>query len=240
MLGTDLPRTPPHECARVRITTRSGTFTCRGLASTAQWKWNDSTERDAMDPLVHVGLSAWIIQDGNYDDLAVGQEAKFALEFYPPHGLQPAQDGPVNAERLTGSRYRVRGRVVFSDPSVWVIDAGTFMAFSDRQPPPHAVVGAWVEGEVYLGIDPFFYFEYLHRMQGMPPLTYTWTVRNIVRETTPWIEAKDALGRAYTTRDTTREAFVPTQKTKAWDEDGGNGHYVLECHLISGPNTPTS
>ena len=37
---------------------------------------------------INVGLSSWIIQDGNYEDFAVGQEQRFALEFYAPDGLK--------------------------------------------------------------------------------------------------------------------------------------------------------
>lgn len=141
---------------------------------------------DAYDrqSLTRVGLSAWIIADGNYADFVVGQKAKFALEFYPSHGLNVAQDGPPVAQHLKASHYRVRAQVVFADANVWVIDAGSFMAFCEQRPPEHGRVGAWVEGEIYLGIDPFFYFEYLHRMDGMPPLTYSWIVREIARETT--------------------------------------------------------
>lgn len=44
-----------------------------------------------------IGLSAWIIQDGNYEDFEQGQTRSFALEFYPekPLLLIPlAQVGP--------------------------------------------------------------------------------------------------------------------------------------------------
>jgi hypothetical protein len=127
---------------------------------------------------------------------------------------------------------------VFVGPNVWVIDTGLFMAYQQQKPPPFAVVGTWVEGEVYLGIDPFFYFEDLYRMDGMPPLSYTWLVRQIMLETTPWIEAKDAKGCQIRTRDKSRESFVPTRETKAWTADGGYAHYVLRCERRAGPDKP--
>lgn len=190
--------------------------------------------------MLHVGVSSWIVQDGNYGDFAVGQQARFALEFYPPNGLRRAAEGPMSAEHLGASRYRIHGRVGFVGPGVWAIDTGLFVAFEERQPPDHAKVGGWVEGEVYLGIDPFFYFEYLHRIDGIPPLTYTWQVRAIMRETTPWVEAKDPQGRLYRTRDGARESFVPVSETRAWDDDGGHGHYVLGCELLLGPQRPSA
>jgi hypothetical protein len=180
---------------------------------------------------VHIGLSSWIIQDGNYGDFTVGQQTKFALEFYLPHDLQGAPDGPAASEHITGSRYRVRGRVVFSNPNVWVIDTGTFVTFQETPPPSHAIVGKWVVGEINLGIDPFFYFEYLHRIEGMPCLSYPWMVRKIFRETTPWIEVTNDAG-TYTARDQPREAFVPIHETKAWEDDDGNANYVLVCEKL--------
>lgn len=187
---------------------------------------------------IHVGLSAWIIMDGNYDDFGVGQEVDFALEFCPLGGLRPSRPGEKAAEHLGASRYRIRAEVVFLRPGVWVIDAGAFTAFHESEPPKEAAAGGWVEGELYLGIDPFFYFEYLHREDGIPPLTYTWRVNNILRETTPWIDLNDASGRPYRARDESRESFIPTQRTAAWQEDGGVGHYVLDCARFSGPRQP--
>ena len=195
------------------------------------------SEADVGSPVVRVGLSAWIVQDGNYADFTTGQDAKFALEFYSPVGLRPAAPGPMTAEHLSASRYRVHAQVVFASDAVCVIDAGLFVAFEERQPPPHAVAGGWVEGEVYVGIDPFFYFEYLHKNEGMPPLSYRWQVQRILRETTPWVEVRDAHGRTVRTRDETKEAFVPVRETDAWHDDG-NGHYVVECRRLGGPEQP--
>lgn len=189
-------------------------------------------------PLLHVGLSAWIIQDGNYGDFEVGQEAKFALEFYPPQDLRAGPPGPAVAEHITASRYRIRGRVVFSGLWAWVIDTGLFMAFQQATPPIYAVVGNWLEGTIYLGIDPFFYFEELHRVDGMPPLSYKWLVRELLRETTPWNEGTDELGRTLKSRDESRESFLPATKTDAWHDDGGYGHYVLRCDQLTGPEKP--
>src|SRR5690348_5160257 len=129
------------------------------------------------EPL-RVGMSGWIIQDGNYTDFRVGQQASFALEFYAPLGLTTGA-GPTFAEWIAASRYHIRAQVIFATPQVWVIDTGAFMAFREEKSPNHAAVGSFVEGEIYLGIDPFFYFEYLHRIPGIPVLTYDWLVRGI-------------------------------------------------------------
>ena len=32
---------------------------------------------------LNIGIDSWIIQDGNYGNFVVGQDTKFAIEFYP-------------------------------------------------------------------------------------------------------------------------------------------------------------
>lgn len=187
--------------------------------------------------MLHVGISSWIVQDGNYGDFAVGENRRFALEFHSPAGLRRSLEGSKTAQHLGASRYRIHAEIVFIQQGLWVIDAGLFVAFEERQPPSEARIGGWIEGDIYLGIDPFFYFEYLHRIEGMPPLTYTWIVQAIMLETTPWVERSEQ-GRQYRMRDETKESFIPVLKTKAWEDDGGNGHYVLGCEMLGGPERP--
>jgi hypothetical protein len=177
-----------------------------------------------------VGLSSWIIQDGNYSDFRAGQVATFALEFYP-QTIQVARSGDASFERLKASQYRMCGQVVYVGRSAWVIDFGA-MAYQNHEPPIVAKNGAWVEGEINLGIDPFFYSEDLHALPGMPDLQYEWRIRSIFLETTPWLDVKDEAGRTIRTRDEQHESFVEVVETNAWSDDGGNGHYVLECERI--------
>lgn len=191
----------------------------------------------AAEPIVHVGLSSWIIQDGNYGDLAVGDHAKFALEFAALDELRPATAGALAAEHRGASRHHVRARVVFVADGVCVIDAGSFLAFRDGLL-DRATLGALVEGDVYVGIDPFFYFEDLHRLPNMPPLSYRWHVRAIQLETTPWREGTLPDGRPMLERDRARESFTAVTSTDAWHHDDGHGHYVLSCLREGGPEPP--
>jgi hypothetical protein len=177
-----------------------------------------------------VGLSSWIIQDGNYGDFAVGSAAKFALEFYP-HTMQLAQSHEQQLERIRASRYRVRGQVLYVDRSAWVVDFG-IMAYQNQKPQRTVNKGSWIESEIYLGIDPFFYFEELHARSGMPDLQYEWRIRNIFLETTPWLSTKDETGRTILTRDEQRESFTEVAETNAWEDDQGRAHYILECERI--------
>jgi len=67
------------------------------------------------------------------------------------------------------------GTVIRVTTSSWVVDFGV-PAFKDSHPPAWAKVGVRVSGTVYIGIDPFFYFERLKDEPGMPDLFREWTV----------------------------------------------------------------
>src|SRR5215813_14286261 len=148
---------------------------------------------------LNIGIDAWIIQDGNYADFTVGQKAQFALEFYP-YSLTPSHSTSKSITHLKASRYNVCGQVVYKTKQVWVLDMG-FLAYQEEKAPKYATESSWVEGEVYIGIDPFFYFERLNKLPDMPELTYSFRIEQIFLETTPWISAQDKSGRTVMSRD---------------------------------------
>lgn len=185
--------------------------------------------------LLHIGLSAWIIQDGNYSDFERGTAARFALEFYSERGLAVVADSheAPKLDHRFDAIYSARGVVRFCSDEVWVVDFGDIMAYREEQPPRGISAGVVVSGELYLGIDPFFYFERLFRFPGMPPLIYEWEIAGIQMVTAPLVETSDQSGRKVLVRDVTKLTRVPLSKTDAWNDDGGHGEYVLECRLVS-------
>ena len=177
---------------------------------------------------MHIGLDAWIIQDGNYGEFETGREYRFALEFYPHHIVASGGLPTGQLSHITDGLYDASGTILFCSESAWVIDFG-LPAFQEAKPPAWAKVGASVVGRFYIGVDPFFYFEHLKDEPGMPNLFRQWVIRRIQLETTPWQESTDERGRKVRTRDTTRQSYVDVPATDAWNHDGGHGHYVLEC-----------
>src|SRR5262245_42421183 len=129
-----------------------------------------------------IGLASWIIQDGNYADFSVGQDTQFALEFHP-YSLTLAQAEKCTVNPIGPARYLIHGRVDFIHAEAWVLDFG-LRAYQDRKPPADLSARSWVQGEIYLGVDPFFYFERLRSLPGMPSLSYAWRIRQIKLETT--------------------------------------------------------
>jgi hypothetical protein len=176
-----------------------------------------------------IGLDSWIVQDGNYDDFSRGQNASFALEFYPGPVTVVGSANPT-ASHLGGGRYSVEGQVVFAGEGAWVLDCGVYVY--EQHPPPAGVVeGGSVRGEVSLGVDPFFYFEELAKLPGIPPLVYRWHIERIELDLAPWIE----VGPRALARDPSRLGWKDVEATDSWNDDGGSAHYLLHSRLLDRP-----
>ena len=130
-----------------------------------------------------IGLSSWIIQDGNYGDFEVGGEYAFALEFFVEEWANP---GSRN-KSLTPIRpavYTFAPEVVLKEPKLTILDVGT-LCYSEHGQSPELRVGAVVGGRIYLGVDPFFWSETHSKRSDVPRLKYRWKVEGIQLETTP-------------------------------------------------------
>ena len=175
----------------------------------------------------NIGLAAWIIQDGNYSDFSRNQGREFAVEFYP-HTVRPSLTKAKSAILVADSTYRLTAEVIFRTTGVWVIDFG-ISAYQQSEPPITIEKGEWVEGTFYLGVDPFFYFEELSDLKGMPPLIHQWHIKQIHVETAPFVETIDDRGAKMLVRDQSKSSFREVEQTDAWKDDGGNAEYILKC-----------
>jgi hypothetical protein len=183
-----------------------------------------------------VDLSAWIIQDGNYEDFERNQQTSFALEFYPGEALQVcAPDTPPSLSLISSSErsplYDVAGRIVHVGGDWWVVDFGILAFQETKRMRTDIRQGGCVRGQISFGVDPFFYFERLARQDGAPALIYDWTVAKIEMQTAPRIETKPK----YFERDARLLGWREIEKTDAWEDDDGSAEYVLHCSRIGGP-----
>lgn len=180
--------------------------------------------------LLNIGLSAWIIQDENYGDFAVGDETRFALEFGIVAVARP-RDAEPNLRLVRGAEYDFDGKVALSTEEFSVLDAG-ILAYRDGGGgrSPNLATGDRVSGRLYLGIDPFFWFEGHAKRSGVPNLFHRWILREILLETTPWID--DPTGRFARVRAADAVSFAAVAKTNAWKDDGGNAHYILRAERL--------
>lgn len=179
---------------------------------------------------LHIGVSSWIIQDGNYPDFRIGDVARFALEFHP-HTIQESKASSTACARMIASNYRVTAQTIFLKSNVIVLDFG-LLAYDQALPPKWMKSGMSVDAEIYVGIDPFFYSEELHAARGMPELRYEFRVRGIDLETTPWISTVDSAGRTMMKRDESQQSYQPIAETDAWSDDDGHAHYILDVERI--------
>jgi hypothetical protein len=180
-----------------------------------------------------IGLSSWIIQDGNYGDFCRGDAPAFALEFYaatPLEEFEPERTSVPSLIHNGGACYELVGQVVHVADDWWAIDAG-ILVFRDGQPPPNVRRGGWLRGRAYIGIDPFFYFERLANQPGAPALIYDWKIVDIEMQTAPFVETKPGV----LERDPARLGWSEIAKTDAWRDDGGQADYLLHCKRLDSP-----
>jgi len=182
-----------------------------------------------------VGLTSWIIQDGNYGDFAQGSKSAFAIEFYAPSPLEEFEPAPSQSPSLThrgNATHAAAGQVIYVADDWWVIDVGV-LAFRDGTPPMHVRPGAWLRGEICLGVDPFFYFESLGHQPSAPALIYDWSIDQIFVQTAPLIEISPRV----LAHDPTKLGWKEIVETNAWEDQGD---YFLHCTRLDGPRRPSS
>ncbi|MGH3327494.1 MAG: hypothetical protein ACRDPT_06830 [Streptomycetales bacterium] len=200
-----------------------------------------------------IGLHSWIIQDGNYPDFTQGQQVEFAVEFSRTKGLSSTDESRGRGWRhLFDNIYDISGIVQFSYRFL-ILDFGLSVYSITQMSSSEARLrqGDWVEGDIALSVDPFFYAKGHSKSSSgsehIPPLVYTWVVEVIALQTAPWILAKpdDFLGdaeaeraiaeRALRRRDPTRHGWAEILRTDAWEDDGGSAEYLLGCRLMPLP-----
>jgi hypothetical protein len=174
-----------------------------------------------------IGLSSWMIQDGNYANFTTGQHAEFALDFYAQN-ICSSESKTKYAKRLDAAKYEINAEVVYLSSEICVLDFG-ICAFQESASPKEMSVGKFVTAEISLGIDPFDYFERLYKLPGMRPLIYSWKINSIRQQTAPFIETRNASGQKVFVRDETKLGYKKLEKTDAWKDDDGHGEYILNC-----------
>lgn len=160
-----------------------------------------------------MGLSPWILDDGNYEDFHVGDVASFALECYP-RSLAPSTQAGARAAHVEGGRYQVNAAVAYVEPDFTVLDFGV-RAYTRHLRP----ASAWLAGELALGIDPYFYFERFSKNVQIPPLIYTWRIVRIIQEWAPLIMGKSPYGGKGWIWDLSRKVAADVPATDAWVHD---------------------
>jgi hypothetical protein len=182
-----------------------------------------------------VNLASWIIQDGNYDDFACGQQRDFALEFlHDDAAFRTGSERTTSFRCLDDSSLEVTAKVVVCTDSWYAIDFGV-RALREHRPPDAMHLGQVVHGRVTLGIDPFFYMEYLHRDEMAVPMIYSWRIDRIRMQTAPFVESNQVVsptGAKPLVRDPSCLGWEVIRTTNAWKDDSGDAEYLLDITLI--------
>jgi hypothetical protein len=179
---------------------------------------------------LYVGFSSWLILDGRYPELRVGQILRAALEFQPLQASETAAASP-SYSRLLGATYRVNALIVFTtDHPTFVIDC-VFLAYTAATLPQWASTGQWIAADISLGIDHRIHVEH-YDVEGIPKLHYDLWVHSIQLETTPRISSISASGYNTITRDYSQRSYRSIEKTDARNDDCGFADYILEVEIL--------
>jgi len=188
-------------------------------------------------------MDSWIIGDGNYADFSEGETRQFALEFWAPSQLSVVQNQEKSITENAQYLYQVNARVVYSSADILVIDFG-LLAYSEASAELEIglATGDFVTGDIRLGVDPFFYFERLSKVHGVPPLIYEWRIESIQQETTPMVVG-EVCGRPGYVKDASRTSFAKVKSTEDVIPNANDiaPSYVLQCtKLETAPMTQFS
>jgi len=193
----------------------------------------------------NIGLSAWIIQDGNYPDFAVGDTVEFAAEFYlRPGTIVDVCESETCARQIAENSYAVVAEKVLFSEAVTVLDIGILAYHDGPLQLPDTEGRCRLRTTLDLSLDPYFYFERLRHDAGVPPLIYTWRISSILLQTAPFIEtiadSGPYAGQRMKSRDASKLAYAEITRTDSWGDDGGFGEYILRCDLLPVPAKRTS
>lgn len=184
------------------------------------------------DTRLHIYVASWIIQDGNYDDFACGQQREFAVEFWHDEPLEElAERCPKTSVAGSDAALQMTAEVVVCSNKWYALDFG-ITAFREQSPPETVRLGQMVSGTIMLGIDPYFYMEYLYRDPVAVPMIYSWQIERIRLQTAPFIESvQKGVGKVLV-RDSAKLGWKDLQSTEAWTDDDGNAEYLLDIRLL--------
>src|SRR5688572_18827149 len=109
-------------------------------------------------------MSAWIIQDGNYPDIQVGQTAEFAVEFWisgeaSNEASIVVSDAAISANHRADYLYDAVAEVVLRTTDVTVLDISILVYGQRRLLRPAVSEASRLSVRIGLGVDPFFYIE---------------------------------------------------------------------------------
>jgi hypothetical protein len=179
----------------------------------------------------HLGFPSYLIADGAYPELSVGQDIDcFALEFHP-RSLMVVSPRPKETRLVLGCDYSVVAQILYVSDKACLIDFGLRAACSlpGRDVPKRAKVGGHVQGFIYVGI-PLCIPQIPEHFK--PTMKYKWHIGGISANVTPLVESKSVFWAKQKTQeyDKSRMAFKEVDSTNAGAMD-----YVLHCDFIAEP-----
>jgi hypothetical protein len=172
-----------------------------------------------------VGIEAWVIQDGNYEEFLVGRRYDFQVEALPLSVNRSEVAEVPRLRHVEHERHEFSGAVLkFHGHGAWVIDFGIY-CYGKTPLPEGLRIGDTLAGEVSFFLASPTVYEQAFETEA-PFRTYSWRVEVIHLDTTPWVE--EGVVRR---RDLANAGYVGVQATNALADDP-TAFYLLDCTLL--------
>ena len=148
-----------------------------------------------------IRLEHWVIPDGGYPRLlkeeltsegtyvprVAERFPEFALEF-DSQEFKRAGKQEKTCHPIEGGRYRICGEVRYiydryeeDGDQLFIIDFG-LLAYVELKWPEGLAVGQYYEADGELLVDKYYYTEFSHEYEGVPPIVYSWEVLDVEDE----------------------------------------------------------
>ena len=172
-----------------------------------------------LDDVWLISIQAWLIQDGQYPEIAIHDRLEFATVF-GYRWIRETSSAVKSARHLGGNGYEVTAEAIAQSSESLALDCG--IVITSYRPPPR--VFGWVNAEVFLNVG-----ENHHRGDGPDedglPGQCLWHVNRLWREMAPTVEVQQDL---HTDEDA--PSYESIAVTDAHREDVAPlASYLLEC-----------
>jgi hypothetical protein len=191
-----------------------------------------------------IWLPGWVIGDG-FGDVRVGDRKQFAIELWFPESIERSEQCSSTLQESYDYTYDLCAKLIWQmkprveEHLLSIMQFGSLSGYHQdvTEQMPVLQLGAGVRSKASLGVDPYPYEDWMHKLSGIPPLIYQWQVEKITRDATPLrlvngryqlIEQREFVDISSTAEGP--DAYDGTTPIRAAD-------FVLHCQLLS--PTPT-
>jgi hypothetical protein len=179
-----------------------------------------------------IGLDDWLIQDGTYDVLSVGQEVRFALEFLPQTIGITSSPGLKTATHVKWFEYEIGASIEFSNETDCILDFGIRAIGPRLYLPGKDPASTGIRGTILLIADSQVRFADSTSQQLMANLAYLWKIERIGALMVLDSDAQPPVGAGLVSADENELVYRELRETRVSPQTDRFSTFLLHCTVI--------